>query len=524
MTIQPLVLMILDGFGFSKSRVGNAITAAKTPILDEIKKNYPFSLLQAAGKAVGLPWNEVGNSEAGHLTIGAGRIVKQYHTLISEGIEDGSFFKNEALSRISEHLKKYGGRLHILGILTSGSVHAHLKYPLSLLEWASENKIENTYLHLFTDGKDSRMKESEKLLDAIYKKIESLKTGRVATIIGRNFAMDRNEAWPLTKTAYDLLTQGKGEIADNLRDKIRDYHSDNITDDKIPPIITKEAIENKYLISDNDAVLFFNFRKDSARQLVEAFIEKDFDFFDRKTSNNILFVTMAKFEEYKDYDNVHHLYEIKPIINNLAEIIDKNGYRHLHLAESEKYAHVTYFFNGLREKPYKNETDVFIKSGEKKEEAPELQAEKITKKTIEEIKAGLSKLIVINFANPDILAHTGNFEATVKGIEIMDKSVEKIKKSCFENNYALIITSDHGHAESLTYLGGTGEKQTKHQNSPVPFYLVLKNLAKEKTNEEIKKEEIEINGLLSDVAPTILEIMGISQPPEMTGKSLMLYI
>ena len=516
--MRQVILLILDGWGWFSGKVGNAIAQANTPTIDFIHKNYPMVLLQASGPAVGLPWGEIGNSEVGHLTIGTGRITLQYLTRINQAIDDGTFFENESLLKAAKHVKSKKSKLHIMGLATSGTVHSSLKHLYALLDFGGKQNIENIYIHLFTDGKDSKPRESLDLLKQALDYVAKNKTGEIVCLIGRNFAMDRDENWNLTQKAYELLTKGEGNKTDDLLKSLKEYHGQGISDEFIPGTILNGS-EGK-LIEDNDAVIFFNFREDSVRQLTRAFADKEFSFFPVKSMPNLLFVTMT---DYSKAFNILPVFKQPEIKNQLAEILELNNKKQLHIAETEKYAHATYFFNGLKEEPLEHETDIFIQSFKNLIENPGMKAMEIAQKVEEEIRGENFDFIVANFANPDVLAHSGNFNAVVKGIGLMDEAVKKIYDSAIDKNAALIITSDHGNAESLFY-SGTGEKETRHNLNPVPFYLIARQYQRPRTDEEISGQIKEVKGILADIAPTILQLLNIPQPQEMIGNSLAEYL
>lgn len=519
--MKQLILLILDGWGYSANKIGNAILAADTPTIEFIHQNYPVVLLQTSGPAVGLPWGEIGNSEVGHLTIGAGRIILQYLTRINQTIDDGSFFNNESLLKAADHVKTRNSSFHIMGLITSGTVHSSLKHLYAILDFAKQQNLEKVYIHLFTDGKDSKPKESALLLKQAMDYVLNNKIGQIISVIGRSFAMDRDENWDRIQKAYDLLTKGVGNKTSDLLKSIEEYHSQGITDESIPPTILQES-EDK-LIKDNDAVVFFNFREDSVRQLTRAFVDNDFRFFSSEKMPNLLFSTMTDYSKAFKILPVLKQPEIK---NQLAEVLEKNNKKQLHIAETEKYAHATYFFNGLREEPFEHETDIFVQSFKNLSENPGMKAMKIADKVASEIKTGSFDFILANFANPDVLSHGGDYGATVKGISEMDKAVKKIYDAAMGKNSILIITSDHGNAESLSY-AGTGEKETRHNLNPVPFYLVANSYQKQKTKQELQELNKELNqakGILADIAPTILELIDIPMPQEMTGNSLAPYL
>lgn len=509
--MRPVVLTILDGWGYSPQKVGNAILSANTPNMRFIMNNYPTVLLQASGKAVGMTWGEAGNSEVGHLTIGAGRVIFQYLSRINKAIETGEFYTNPAFMAAVGHVQKNNSKLHLAGLLTSGSVHAYFNNIVALFELAQRNGISQVKLHLFTDGKDSGLKEGKLLIAKLNEYLIRYPNAKLATLIGRDMPMDRNNNWDLTKKAYDLLTRGSGEETDDVVKKLDEYYSRGIYDGKIPPLL----LDPSGTIEDDDALIFFNFREDSMRQITRAFIEENFDAFERRSVSSLLVVGMT---QYIEDPHLFVAFPVPEIKNGLSETISLNGKRQLHIAETEKYAHVTYFFNGLKNKPLDGETDIFIKSTKKPEEAPEMMAPEILSKTLEELQRDYYDIIIINFANSDVIAHSGNLEKTIRGVETVDSCIGKLKEAVFEKNGILIITADHGNAESLTYHGG--EAETRHNLNPVPFHLVVKEYERQRTEEEMAKIVYGPNGLIADIAPTILQIFDIQKPVEMTGESL----
>ena len=473
--------------------------------------NYPGLLLQASGKAVGLTWGETGNSEVGHLTIGAGRVISQYLSRINKAVEGGEFFSNSSLMQAVDHVRQNNSKLHIAGLLTSGSVHAYFDHILALMDLANRNNLSSTKLHLFTDGKDSGLKEGVKLLTKLQVYINNYPNVKIATIMGRDFPMDRNNNWGLTQIAYNLLVNGDGEKTDRPIQKIEEYYSRGVHDNKIPPL----SIDSSGNIEDGDAIIFFNFREDSMRQIVRAFLEEDFKFFPRKQYANLFTAGMIP---YVEHPKLGIVFPAPGISNGLAEILSSSGKKQLHMAETEKYAHATFFFNGLKNEPLPGESDIFIKSVRKAENEPEMMANEITAKTIEELQKDIYDFTVINLANADIVAHSGNLEKTIRGVETIDVCIGKLKDAIFVKDGIMIITADHGNAESLTSKGG--DEESKHNINPVPFFIIVKEYERQRTEEEIKKSFSGPSGIIADVAPTILQILGIPQPPEMTGESL----
>jgi 2,3-bisphosphoglycerate-independent phosphoglycerate mutase len=520
--MQPIILTILDGWGYSNEKHGNAILGAKTPTIDFIKQNYPSLLLQASGKAAGMTWGESGNSEVGHLTLGAGRVVFQYLSRINKSLSNGEFFDNEMFNKATDHVKTNDSTLHLAGLLTSGSVHSHMEVLFALISLASKNNVKNLKIHIFTDGKDSGLKEAPALIKKLQDHIDKTGLGSIATIIGRDYAMDRDKNWNFTQKAYDLIVNGDGDPVksqsdhgaskiNNAIEKIEEIHGLGITDSKLPPLL----LDEQGLIKENDAVIFFNFREDSMRQITRSFIEKDFQIFPVNQFGNVFIVTMTQYLE----DSLNVAFPIPQLKNGLAEVLSQNKKIQFHVAETEKYAHVTYFFNCLNNVPYDGETDVFIESDRKYLENPEMRTSEIAERIKKSMDENSFDFYIINLANADILSHSGNFDATVKGVEAIDSAVGKLLKTVIEKDGIMIITADHGNAESMLYKS-SGESETKHDDNPVPFYLIGKEFERPRSNDDIETTMKQSSGLLSDVAPTILELMGIEKPAEMTGESL----
>lgn len=510
--MKPVIFAILDGWGIAKHKQGNAIAQAKTPIIDEIEKFYPATSLQASGIAAGLPWKEPGNSEVGHLNLGAGRIVYQSLPRIVLAIKDKSFFKNPALLQASKHAEKNNSCLHLMGLVSSGSVHSYIDHLYGLIEFAKKENIEKVRLHIFTDGEDSPSKEAAEFLRDVEKKLNELKDGKIATVIGRIYAMDRNKNWDRTETTYNCLTRGIGLRHSDLFQALQEFYKQGLTDTFIKPIVISDRIR------DNDSVIFFNFRKDRARQLTKAFVMPNFKEFPRKPLKNLCFVTMTQYEEGLPVKIAFPPIEIR---NHLTEVLSKAGKKILKIAETEKYAHVTYFFNGGKEEVYPGEKRILVPSATMPhyDKYPEMAALEITNKILDTINENESNLIVVNYANPDMVAHTGNFQATIKAVEFIDKQLKTLLGLVLEKKCYLLISSDHGNAEEMIH-PRTGEPNPEHSANPVPFYLVNDEYKKKPGSRSPSPSESP-QGILSDVAPTILELMQIPQPPEMTGQSLL---
>lgn len=509
--MRPVVLTILDGWGYSTQSLGNAIANAHKPNFDFIMANYPGLLLQASGKAVGLTWGETGNSEVGHLTLGAGRIIFQYLSRINKDIENGDFYKNEALLQAAQRAVNNNGKFHIAGLLTGGSVHAYLNHIFALVEFANRNNLKEVKLHLFTDAKDSGPKDGKILLGKVLDQIKNYPNVKIATLMGRDFSMDRNNNWNLTETAYNLLVYGRGEKITDPIAKLDEFYNQGIHDNRIPPLLVDDA----GTIQDGDSLVFFNFREDSMRQTLKCFIDKDFDNFQRTAFSQLTIVAMTP---YLDDPSLLVAYPAPVVENGLSDVLSQYGKKQLHIAESEKYAHATFFFNGLKNQLPEGETDYLVKSTRKPDVEPEMMAKEIVTKAIEELNKDIYEFIIINFANADMVAHSGNLAATIRGVETVDDCLGKLREAIFQKNGILVITADHGNAESVTSRGG--EEESKHNLSPVPFFIVVKEYERPRTEEELRSNFSDTKGIIADVAPTILQVMGIPQPAEMTGESL----
>lgn len=520
---KRVILLILDGFGVSLRTQGNAIAAARTPTFDYLEKNYPFATLKSSGIAVGLSWLEPGNSEVGHMAIGTGRILYQYLPRIIQAVRDGSFFKNKAFLGAVEHINKNRSNLHIMGLIGSGSVHSYIDHLYALLDLCLKEQISgHAYLHLFTDGRDSPIEEAGKFLTQIQERIKKMNAGKIATIIGRFYPMDRDLNWDRIKKAYELLTEGKGEEINDIALSIAKNYAKGITDEMIPPLVLKQDGKMPEFIKDGDAVIFFNYREDSARQLTKAFLGLENPAFKPKKFNNLYFVTMTQYDA--NFNNVHVAFEPPEVKNCLSEVLSKHNIKQLRIAETEKYAHITYFFNGAIEKPFLKEERYLIPSLQVASfvSNPEMRAAEITDKLLDELEKSQDiNFFAVNFANPDMVAHTADFGSTVRAIEIVDANLKKILSFAEKrDDIVLLITSDHGNAE-LMIDPYTGEKLPDHTTNNVPFYIVNSALKQENTTLDTFKAKRESKGFLSDIAPTILDIFNLPIPPEMTGKSLL---
>lgn len=512
---KKVMLAILDGWGVAAPSPGNAIAQANTPTMDSLERSYFATSLQASGIAVGLPWGELGNSEVGHMNLGAGYIVYQYLPRITSEIRDGTFFKNKTLLEAIRHVKRYQSRLHIMGLLSTGTVHSSLDHLYALLDLAQENGVTEVIVHAFTDGKDSDAKDGVKRVEDLEKRLQRFSYKKIGSLVGRMYGMDRNNNWDLTQKAYELITRGEGKMVENAAQHLEESYQHNTFDYDIAPVVGGEKGHIIPRVSENDALIFFNYREDSARQITKAFVlpSEKFIYFERAKIKNLFFVAMT---EYAKNLPISVAYPTPQITNPLARVISDNGLSQLHIAESEKYAHVTFFFNGEHEVPYPREKRILVPSrgGPHYEKNPEMEAYEITQKILENIQH--FDFFLINFANADIMGHTGNIDSVVKGIESIDANISALLEAIKKFDITLVITADHGNAEGMRNLK-TGEIQTKHTGNPVPLYIIDEDyrLTNYKTLHNKKP-----TGILADVAPTILKLMNIKAPSDMTGKPL----
>lgn len=515
---KPLVLVVLDGWGISPSTQGNPIKEAILPTFEKLNRFYPMTTLQASGISVGLPWNTAGNSEVGHMTMGAGRIIYQNMPRISLAIQDGSFFKNENLLKAINTAKENKSKLHFMGLVSSGSVHSHKDHIIALLRLAKNEGVSEVYLHVFTDGRDSAPTSGIQQLKELVRETRLIGIGKIASLSGRNFAMDRNNNWDRIEKTYRMLTEGQGNTSSDPLMSLEQSYIKNVTDEYIEPTVVTEGGKPVALVEDRDGVVFFNFREDRARELTCAFVMPDFDGFKRKLLN-LQFVTMTEYE--RDLP-VSVAFPPKEVENGLGEILSLNGKKQLRIAETEKYAHVTYFFNGGKEKPFPGEDRVLIPSLSVShfDEVPEMSSPKITETIMDELKKNEYDFILVNYANPDMVGHTGNEQASIKAVEATDKSLSLLIPAVLKTGGALIITADHGNVEELKKVT-SGEVDTEHSTNPVPLWYITPDNHQEKKGEQMVREQNEVSGLLSDIAPTILDAMKVEKPPEMNGTSLL---
>ena len=506
---KPTVLLILDGYGERKEKKGNAIALAKTPVMDRLKKDFPYVEGQASGLFVGLPDGQMGNSEVGHMNMGAGRIVYQELTRITKAIQDGTFFSNPALKAAVEHCKKEHSALHLMGLVSSGGVHSHIDHIYGLLELAKREGLEKVYLHAFLDGRDTPPDSGKGFLQAVEKKMQELGVGEIATISGRYYAMDRDKNYDRVEKAYRAMVDGVGETASSVEEAMDASYAKKVYDEFVlPTVILKEGKAHK--IEDGDAAIFFNFRPDRAREICHCFCDDSFSFFHRGERKKVFFVCFTDYDPTIPNKEIAFLKE--EIHNTLGEVVSNLDKTQLRIAETEKYAHVTFFFNGGKEEPYKNEDRILVPSPKEVptyDLKPEMSCYIVTEKLTEAIKSGKYDLVVANFANPDMVGHTGVLPAAIKAIEVVDECLGKVVEAVQSVHGNLFVLADHGNADVMIDKK-TGEPYTAHTTNPVPFILV--------SEEDYRLRE---GGCLADVAPTLLELMGIPQPKEMTGKSLL---
>ncbi|MDF2388488.1 2,3-bisphosphoglycerate-independent phosphoglycerate mutase [Nostoc ellipsosporum NOK] len=509
--VAPVVLVILDGWGYCEETRGNAIAAAKTPIVESLWTAYPHTLIRTSGKAVGLPDGQMGNSEVGHLNIGAGRVVPQELVRISDAVEDGSIRRNPALVKICQEVRSRNGKLHIVGLCSEGGVHSHITHLFGLLDLAKEQRISEVCIHAITDGRDTAPVEGAKAIALLQDYIDKTGVGRIVTLSGRYYAMDRDRRWDRVKRAYDVMTQDSPGNGRQAVEVLQASYAEGVTDEFIDPIrIAPGAIEA------GDGVIFFNFRPDRARQLTQAFVSPEFTGFERQQITPLSFVT---FTQYDPDLGVAVAFEPQNLSNILGEVIANHGLNQFRTAETEKYAHVTYFFNGGLEEPFPGEDRELVNSPmvATYDKAPTMSAEAVTDVAIAAIEKGIYSLVVINYANPDMVGHTGQIAATVTAIETVDRCLGRLIDSIGKAGGTTIITADHGNAEYM--LDEEGNPWTAHTTNPVPLILVEGEKVKIPgygTNVELRDD-----GKLADIAPTILEILQLPQPPEMTGRSLL---
>lgn len=501
--MKPVMLIIMDGFGESDETEGNAIAFAKTPNIDRLKSSYPFITLGAAGLDVGLPPGQMGNSEVGHLNLGAGRVVYQDYTRINLAIENGSFMKNPVLVEAIDHAKKRGGALHLMGLLSDGGVHSHNTHLYALLKLAKARGLEQVRIHAILDGRDVPPRSALGYFKELEAKIGSIGVGTVATLAGRYYSMDRDRRWDRIEMGYRAMTSGEGFRAATPEEAVRAGYDRGEDDEFLKPTV----VDPEGMVKDGDSLIFFNFRPDRARQISKAFTNPDFCEFDRDEIN-VQFVCMTQYEESIDSPVAFQAEYLK---DTLGEVVSKAGLRQLRIAETEKYAHVTFFFNGGREEPSLGEDRVLIPSPKVAtyDLQPEMSAFKVTNAVVEKIDEEVYDLIILNYANSDMVGHTGIFDAAVKAVEVVDECVGRVVSKVLARGGAVLLTADHGNAEQMED-SKTGQHHTAHTTNPVPFVLIMGG----------EKARLRDDGILADVAPTVLDLLILAVPAAMTGTSL----
>ena len=510
MSKKPTVLMILDGYGLNNNQKGNAVAEAKTPVMDKLMAEYPFVKGYASGLAVGLPDGQMGNSEVGHLNMGAGRIVYQELTKITKSIQDGDFFENKALLAACENVKKNDSALHLMGLVSDGGVHSHIEHIFGLLELAKRQGLKKVYVHCFLDGRDTPPASGKEYVEQLEAKMKELGVGEVASVMGRYYAMDRDNRWDRVEKAYRAIAYGEGEKAVSGPAGIQASYDKDTTDEFVLPTVVEKDGAPLATVKENDSIIFFNFRPDRAREITRTFCDDKFEGFDRGERIKTTFVCFTEYDVTIENKLVAFVKE--EIKNTFGEFLAKNGLKQARIAETEKYAHVTFFFNGGVEEPNEGEDRILVKSPKVAtyDLKPEMSAYEVCDKLVGAIESDKYDVIIINFANPDMVGHTGVENAAIKAIEAVDECVGKAVDAIKKVDGQMFICADHGNAEQLIDYE-SGEPFTAHTTNPVPFILVNADPA----------YKLREGGCLADIAPTLIELMGMKQPAEMTGKSLL---
>ena len=511
MSKKPTVLMILDGYGLNPNCEHNAVCEGKTPVMDQLMSQCPFVKGQASGMYVGLPDGQMGNSEVGHMNMGAGRVVYQELTCITKSIQDGDFFRIPEFLTAVENCKKHDSALHLFGLVSDGGVHSHLTHIYGLLELAKRNGLKKVYVHCFLDGRDTPPESGKGYVEQLEEKMKELGVGEVASVMGRYYAMDRDKRWDRVELAYRALTKGEGNEAVSASAGIQASYDDGKPDEFVIPFVVKKDGKPVAVISDHDSVIFFNFRPDRAREISHAFLDDTFEGFSREKKLDLVYVCFTDYDETIEHKLV--AFKKETITNTFGEYLAAHGKKQLRLAETEKYAHVTFFFNGGVEEPNEGEDRILVPSP--KEVAtydlkPEMSAPMVCDKLVEAIGSGKYDVIIVNFANPDMVGHTGVESAAIKAIETVDACVGRAVEAIKAADGVMFICADHGNAEQLVDYE-TGEPYTAHTTNPVPFILV-------NADASLGLRE---GGALCDIVPTLIDLMGMEQPKEMTGKSLL---
>ena len=510
MNKRPTVLMILDGYGLNDKKDGNAIAQAKTPVMDGLMSTCPFVKGYASGLAVGLPDGQMGNSEVGHLNMGAGRIVYQDLTRITKEIEEGSFFENAELKRAMENAKEKDSSLHMYGLLSDGGVHSHNTHLYALLEMAKRYGLSKVYVHCFLDGRDTPPASGKDYVQELTDKMQEIGVGQIATVMGRYYAMDRDNRWDRVEKAYRAMTLGEGDQAESGVEAVAQSYAKEVTDEFVLPTVVMKDGAPVATNKDDDSIIFFNFRPDRAREITSTFCCDEFDGFDRGPRKKVVYVCFTEYDV--TIPNKTIAFKKVSITNTFGEFLAANGLKQARIAETEKYAHVTFFFNGGVEAPNEGEDRILVNSPKVAtyDLKPEMSVYEVCEKVVGAVTSGKYDVVITNFANPDMVGHTGVPEAAVKAIEAVDECVGKVVEAVKEVNAQMFICADHGNAEQLVDYE-TGAPFTAHTTNPVPFILVNCD----------EKYGLREGGCLADIAPTLIQLMGMEQPSEMTGKSLL---
>ena len=510
MSKKPTVLMILDGYGLSDKTEGNAVALAKTPVMDALEKEYPFVKGYASGLAVGLPEGQMGNSEVGHLNMGAGRIVYQELTRITKEIQDGDFFKNEELLAAVENCKAHDSALHLYGLLSDGGVHSHNTHLYALLQMAKDHGLKKVYVHCFLDGRDTPPASGKDYIEQLLDKMKEIGVGEVASVMGRYYVMDRDNRWDRVEKAYRAMTAGEGETAVCPLCAVSASYDKEVTDEFVVPTVIVKDGKPVATVQDNDSIIFYNFRPDRAREITRAFCADEFDGFPREKRINVKYVCFTEYDV--TIPNKSVAFKKVEVTNTFGEYLAAHHMTQARIAETEKYAHVTFFFNGGVEAPNEGEDRILVKSPKVAtyDLKPEMSAYEVCDKLVDAITGGKYDVIIVNFANPDMVGHTGIIEAAVKAVEAVDECVGRAVEAIKKVNGQMFICADHGNCEQLID-EKTGEPFTAHTTNPVPFLLVNYDPA----------YTLRDGGCLADIVPTMIEMMGMEQPKEMTGKSLL---
>ncbi|OQB05968.1 MAG: 2,3-bisphosphoglycerate-independent phosphoglycerate mutase [bacterium ADurb.Bin212] len=512
---SPYVLLVLDGWGIAPSWGGNAISQAKTPNYNYLCKNFLYTTVKASGRDVGLPDDSAGNSEAGHLNLGAGKIILQDETIINKEIENGHFFQKKLLLEAFDHAQKNNSTVHFMGLLSDAGTHSHISHLFALIDMAKQLSFRRVKLHLFSDGRDSAPMSGIELLDKVERYISHAGIGEICSIMGRYYAMDRDNRWGRTSRAYNTLVKGEAEFASNARQVFSKSYARGITDEFIEPRIIVNAEQHASLVKDNDVVILFNFRPDRVKQITMSFLANEIaEFPDRKKLNNIKFLSFTMYEQHYGDWPIQHIFKPDTNKSPLSKILSENNLKQLHIAETEKYAHVTYFFNGGNDKPFPNENWNLVPSPKVKtyDVTPHMSAQTITTYLVKALDENKYDVIVANYANPDMVGHTGNLQSTIQAVTFVDHCLGVIAKKVVDKGGTLLVCADHGNAEQMIS-PTTGQAYTEHSTNPVPFIIASKHVDKVKNHL--------IPGRLSDIAPTLLYMANIGIPDEMAGSNIL---